>query len=147
MTTKKDDCTRDKFSQMLDPKYGYFVKDSKYERERRMLAFLMHIFSPEKPYNIIVTLVTTLLFAYSEKKVVDWRSIIGELVHKLATNTKRGQSFYIGPFFSTFTHTVTCSQTKRKPNRHRISSCRSSRLPTRSRRWVMRVQRRKMGWS
>ena len=33
MATKRDDCTRDKFSQRLDPKYGYFVKDCKDERE------------------------------------------------------------------------------------------------------------------
>ena len=83
---------------MLDPKYGYFVKDCKDEREMRMLAFLVHIFSPEKPYNITQTLATTLLLAYSEKKLVDWGNIIGELVHKLATNTKRGQPSYIGPF-------------------------------------------------
>ena len=66
---KKRICTRDKFFQRLDPKYGYFVKDCKDERERRMLAFLVSIFSPEKPYNIIFILATTLLLAYSEKKV------------------------------------------------------------------------------
>jgi hypothetical protein len=83
----------------LDPKYGYFVKDCKDEREKRMLAFLVSIFTPEKPYNITLTLVTTLLLAYSEKKVVDWESIIGELVHRLAANTKRGKTSYIGLFF------------------------------------------------
>jgi hypothetical protein len=55
MATKREDCTRDKFSQRLDPKYGYFVKDCKDERERRILAFLVPIFSPEKPYNITLT--------------------------------------------------------------------------------------------
>jgi hypothetical protein len=90
MATKKEDCTRDKFSQKLDPKYGYFVNNCKDEKERRMLVFLVLILSPEKPYNITLTLATTLFLAYSEKKVVDWGSIIGELVHRLATNTKRG---------------------------------------------------------
>jgi hypothetical protein len=105
MATKREDCTRDKFSQRLNPKYGYFVKDCKDERERRMLAFLVPIFSPEKPYNIIFTLVTILLLAYFEKKVMDWGSIIGELVHKLATNTKRGQPSYIGFFlFHLYAH-------------------------------------------
>jgi hypothetical protein len=105
MATKKKDCTRDKFSLRLDPKYGYFVKDCKDERKKRMLAFLVPIFSPQKPYNITLTLATTLLLAYSEKKVVDWGSIIGELVHKLATNTKRGQPSYIGPFlFQLYAH-------------------------------------------
>jgi hypothetical protein len=89
----------------LDPKYGYFVKDCKDKRERRMLVFLMPIFSPEKPYNITLTLATTLLLAYSEKKVVDWENIIGELVHKLATNTKRGHPSYIGYFlFHLYAH-------------------------------------------
>jgi hypothetical protein len=74
----------------LDPKYDYFVKDCKDERKKMMSAFLVPIFSPEKPYNIIFILITILLLAYSEKKVVDWGSIIGELVHKLATNTKCG---------------------------------------------------------
>jgi hypothetical protein len=58
----------------------------------------MPIFSPEKPYNITLTLATTLLLAYFEQKEVDWGSIIGELVHKLATNTKRGHPSYIGHF-------------------------------------------------
>jgi hypothetical protein len=102
MATKREDCTRDKFSYRLDPKYGYFVKDCKDERERRMLAILVLIFSPEKPYNITLTLVTTLLLAYSEKKVVDWGSIVGEFVHKLATNTKHGQPSYIGFFLFHF---------------------------------------------
>ena len=38
MATKREDYTRDKFSLRLDPKYGYFVKDCKEKRERRMLA-------------------------------------------------------------------------------------------------------------
>ena len=105
MATKREDCTRDKFSQRLDPKYGYFVKDCKDEREMRMLAFLVSIFGPKKPYNIIFTLATTLLLAYSEKKVVDWGNIIGEVVHKLATNTKRGHPSYIRPFlYYMYTH-------------------------------------------
>ena len=99
MATKREDCTRDKFFQRLDPKYGYFVKNCKDERERRMLVFLVPIFRPKKLYNIILNLATTLLLAYSEKKVVDWESIIGELMHKLASNTKCGQPSYIGPFF------------------------------------------------
>jgi hypothetical protein len=80
------------------PKYDYYVKNCKDKRERRVLAFLVSILSPEKPYNVILTLATTLLLAYSKKKVVDWGSIIGELVHKLAANTKRGQPSYIGHF-------------------------------------------------
>ena len=65
----------------------------------------MPILSPKKPYNITLTLSTTLLLAYSEKKMVNWGSIIEELVHKLATNTKRGQSSYIGPFlFHLYAH-------------------------------------------
>ena len=71
MATKREDCTRDKISLRLDLKYDYFVKDCKDEKERRMLAFLVPIFSPEKPYNITLTLTTTLLLAYSEKKVVE----------------------------------------------------------------------------
>ena len=59
---------------------------------------MVHIFSPEKSFNITLTFAITLLLAYSEKKVVDLGSIIRELVHKLATNIKRGQPSYIGPF-------------------------------------------------
>ena len=64
MATKREDCNRNKFSQRLDPKYGYFVKDCKDERERRMLAFLVTIFSPKKPYNITIIFATTLFLAY-----------------------------------------------------------------------------------
>ena len=55
MATKRENCTRDIFSLRLDPKYGYFVKDCKDEREMRMLAFLVPIFSPDKPYNILTS--------------------------------------------------------------------------------------------
>ena len=72
----------------------------------RSLVPLGPIFSPEKPYNITLTLASTLLLAYSDKKVVDWESIIGELEHMLATNTKRGQPSYIGSFlFHLYAHT------------------------------------------
>ena len=105
VTTKREDCTRDKFSLRLDLKYGCFVKDCKDERKMRILAFLMPLFSPKKPYNITLTFATTLLLANSEKKVVFWGSIVGELVHKLATNTKRGQPSYIGHFlFHLYAH-------------------------------------------
>ena len=105
MATKRNDCTRNKFCQRLDSKYGYFVKDCKDERKKMMLAFLVPIFSPEKPYIIIFTLVTTLFFTYSEKKMVDWGCIIGELVHKLSTNTKSGQPSSIGFFlFHLYAH-------------------------------------------
>ena len=37
--------------------------------------------------------------------MVDWGNIIGELVHKLATNIKRGQPSYIGTFlFHLYAH-------------------------------------------
>ena len=48
MTTKRDDCTRNKFFHRLDPKYGYFVKDCKNEREKRMLVFSSAYLQPEK---------------------------------------------------------------------------------------------------
>ena len=68
-----------------------------------MLVLLVPILCPEKPYNIILTLATTLLYGYFV--VMDWGSIIGKLVHKLATNTKRGQPSYIGPFvFDLYAH-------------------------------------------
>ena len=61
-----------------------------------MLAFVVPIFSPEKPYNITLILATTLLLAYSEKNVVDWESIIGAQV---------GNQHYIGPFlFHLYAH-------------------------------------------
>ena len=63
-----------------------------------MLVFLVPILSLKKPHNITLTIATTLLLAYSEKKVVNWASIIRELVHRLAANTKRGQPSYIGHF-------------------------------------------------
>jgi hypothetical protein len=62
--------------------------------EKQVALHKVHVVTPTDREEIS----TTLLLAYSEKKVVDWGSIIGELVHKLATNTKRGQPSYIGPF-------------------------------------------------
>ena len=44
MATKKEDCTRDKFSQKLDPKYGYFVKKLQ-GRERKEDASFLSIHS------------------------------------------------------------------------------------------------------
>ena len=119
MTTKRNDCTRDKFSQRLDPKYGYFVKDYKDERKRRMLAFIVSIFSPKKPYNITLTLAKPCFLHIPKNNMVDWRSIIGELVHKLATNTKRGQPSYIGPFiFHIYAHDKNSGCRGRRWNQH-----------------------------
>ena len=119
MTTKRNDCTRDKFSQRLDPKYGYFVKDYKDERKRRMLAFIVSIFSSKKPYNITLTLAKPCFLHIPKNNMVDWRSIIGELVHKLATNTKRGQPSYIGPFiFHIYAHDKNSGCRGRRWNQH-----------------------------
>ena len=71
MAIKKEDCTRDKFSHKLDPNYGYYVRDCSNRKEKRVLAFLVPILSPKKPYNVTLTLASTLFLAYSEKKVVD----------------------------------------------------------------------------
>jgi len=74
MATKRYDYTWNKFIHKLDPKYGYFVKDCKDNREKRLLAFLVPILSPEKPYNVTLTLANTMFLAFSEVKVVDWGS-------------------------------------------------------------------------
>ena len=55
MTTKRENCTRNKFSQRLDPKYGYFVKDCKDERKKSMLVFLKCLSS------VCKSLITSLL--------------------------------------------------------------------------------------
>ena len=146
MATKRDDCTRDKFSQKLVPKYGYFVKDCKDKREKRILAFLVPIFSPEKPYNITLNLATTLFFAYSEKKVVDWGSIIVELVYKLATNTKRGHPSYIRHFLLHLdAHgNLLTDEDEILWTSHQFM--RELQLPIRSRRWATKVRRRKTWW-
>lgn len=91
-----------------------------------MLAFLVLILSPEKPYNITLTLVTTLLLAYSEKKVVDWKNISGKLVHKMVANTKRGQLYYIGHFFFHFYAQVNMLTNEEETNRHDMSYARAS---------------------
>lgn len=64
MVTKKEDCTRDKCSQKLDPKFSYYVRDCKDKGEKGMLAFLVPILSPKKPYNITFTQANTLFLAY-----------------------------------------------------------------------------------
>lgn len=98
MDPKKDDCTQDKFSRKQDPKYGYYVGDYKYSKEKRVLAFLVPILSPKKPYNVTLTLANTLFLSFFGERLVDWGHIIEDLVHRLATNTKHGQPSYIGPF-------------------------------------------------
>ena len=82
----------------MDAKYGYYVKDCKDRRERRVLAFLVPILSLKKFYNVTLILATTILLSFSGERVVDWGSIVGEVVHKLATATKRRLPSYIGPF-------------------------------------------------
>ena len=98
MATKKDDCTKDKFSQKLYPKYDHFVKKLQGGERKEDVSFLGTYFEPGEALQHHTFLATTLLFAYSKKKVVNWRSIIKELVHRLATSTKRGQPSYIGHF-------------------------------------------------
>jgi hypothetical protein len=98
MATKRDDCTRDKFTRKLDAKYGYFVRDCKDIREKRVLAFLVPILNPEKPYNITLTLASTIFLSFAGERMVDWGHLVGDQVHKLASITKRGLPTYIGPF-------------------------------------------------
>ena len=46
MATKKEDCTRDKFSQKLDFKYGYFVKKLQGRERKEDVSFLSTHFEP-----------------------------------------------------------------------------------------------------
>ena len=63
-----------------------------------MFSFFGINFEPGEALQHHSPLATTLNLACSEKKVVNWKSIIGELVHRLETNTKRGQPSYFGLF-------------------------------------------------
>ena len=74
LATKKN-CILDKFSLKLDSKYGYYVRDCKDMRERRVLAFLVPILSPKKPYNVTLSLATTLLLAYSNYIPIDFDDV------------------------------------------------------------------------
>ena len=81
-----------------------------------MLAFRLSIFSPKKPYNITLTLATILLLIYSEKKVLDWGSMIEELVHKLAPIPNAANPLTLDISYFTCTYTETYSLTNRKSN-------------------------------
>ena len=48
MATKKEDCTRDKFSQKLDPKYDYFVKKLQGQEKKDDVSFLGTHFEPRE---------------------------------------------------------------------------------------------------
>ena len=144
MATKKKDCSRDKFFQRLDPKYGYFVKDYKNKRKKRMLAFLVIIFSPENAYNITLTLAPPCFLHTPRRKWWIGETSLENWYTSWQPTSSAANPLTLGLSSSTFTHTETYSLTKRKPNGYRISSCGSSRLPTQSRRWVTRVRTRKI---
>ena len=46
MATKKEDCTRDKLSKKLNPKYGYFVKKLQGRERKKDISFLGTHFEP-----------------------------------------------------------------------------------------------------
>ena len=112
MATKREDCTRDKFSSRLDPRYGYFVKDCKDEREKKMLAFLVPIFSRRNPITSLLSSPPP-CFLHTPRR----RWWIGQAsLESWCTNwqpTPNAATFLtLGLSSSTFTHTETYSLTK-----------------------------------
>jgi hypothetical protein len=147
MAAKKEDCIRDKFSKKLDPKYGYYVRDCKDKRERRLLAFLVSILCPKKSYNLILTLANTLLLAYSKKRWWIGEISLGSWCTSWHPIPNADSLHTLVIFTSTFMSTKTCLQTNRRSNGQGIRSCGSSRPRTQSQRWVTRTPRRKMRWN
>lgn len=71
MASQKDDYVHSKFSHTIDPKDGYPISDYTIDRERRVVQFLVLIFSPKKPIQVTVTLGYILFGALSEERAAD----------------------------------------------------------------------------
>jgi hypothetical protein len=71
-----------KFRGDHDPKDGFHPGNCRNLRERRVIEFILPIFSPEKPKRLIITMANTLFGAMSGVRPVNWGRLIQEYVEK-----------------------------------------------------------------
>ena len=90
LATRKEDYTQGKFASKIDSKAGYLIEDCRNDRERRVLAFLVPILNPEKPYSVTLTMASTLLLAMAKKRKVNWGQLVRDLVQRVVLITRKG---------------------------------------------------------
>jgi hypothetical protein len=95
---RKDEYVKDCFQELPSPKDGYAIKDCTDARHRRVLAFLVPIFYPEKPNRITVTMGNTIFGALNRERKVNWARIITNLVIQLAARVGKSRASPICPF-------------------------------------------------
>jgi hypothetical protein len=70
---------KDRFTRLSD-KDGFKVEHCKTPREKRLLQFLVPIFSPDKPTTITIKLAKGIYSALHYKKTIRWGIVVQELV-------------------------------------------------------------------
>jgi hypothetical protein len=94
---RKDGMFIGKFRGEVDPKEGLHPTNSRNQRVRRVLEFLMPILNPEKPKSISLTMANTLFGAMSGVRPVNWGLLIHEVVARAIPNIGQKPS-YLSPF-------------------------------------------------
>jgi hypothetical protein len=98
MAGRKDKYVKDCFRALPNPKDGYAIEDCMDVRHRRVLAFLVPIFYPEKPNRVTVTMDNTIFGVLNGSRKVNWARIISNLVVQLVARVGKSRASPICPF-------------------------------------------------
>ena len=79
----------------MDPdlKDGFHPRNCRNLRKRRVIEFILPIFSPEKPKQLSITMANTLFGAMSGIRLVNWARLIQEYVEKSLPHIGQKPSF------------------------------------------------------
>ena len=91
------DWVKDRFTS-LSEKDGFRVEDCRIGREKRLLQFLVPIFSPDKPTTIVIKLAKCIYSALLHGKKVGWGIIVQEMAKKEALKIGGAKGCPLTPF-------------------------------------------------
>ena len=73
---------REKFSQPPSEKNGYRIDVCTDPRLRRVLEFLVPVFSPDKPHTVTMGILRTIYGAYTGKRMCGWQHLLCKMVER-----------------------------------------------------------------
>ena len=82
----------------VDPKDGYSVSDSRVDRHRRLLEFMVPIVHPDKLTRVTITIGNTIFGALDGGREVDWGVVFQDMAQRLAKGVGKPKPTPICPF-------------------------------------------------
>ena len=98
LANRTDKYVEGKFLYDVNPKDGFPVKECGDDRKQRVLEFIVPIDHPDKPTWVTRTIGNTIFGALEGDRIVDWRKIFIDLVHRLVGGAGKTTLTSICPF-------------------------------------------------